>query len=224
MNGHLELVEVHRAFGDIVAVEPLTMTVPRLELVVLVGHNGSGKSTLLRMIAGLLEPTSGTITVDGHEPGSIPARRATSYLGDDPVLYDDLSVDEHLAFIAALHEAPDPKPVADRLLERLALEGRRDDLPVRFSRGMRQKAAISIAFIRPFELLLVDEPFVGLDPAAREELRVMLAEASGSATVIVATHEMSFVELATRCVALRDGAVAYDGPPPAATDLEKLVS
>ncbi|HUS61745.1 MAG TPA: ABC transporter ATP-binding protein [Acidimicrobiales bacterium] len=223
LNGHVELRDLQKSYGDIVALQQLTLTLEPRELVALVGHNGSGKSTLLRMIAGLLEPTSGEILIDDEPAGSMEARRATSYLGDTPVLYDDLSVDEHLAFIAALHGVEDAKPSADALLERLSLEERRDDLPVRFSRGMRQKTAIAIAFIRPFDLLLVDEPFVGLDPSGQEEMRVMLAEASGAATVMVATHEMSFLQVATRCIALRDGGVVYDGEPPARLELESFL-
>lgn len=223
LSGTVTMTEVSKTYGDVVALRPVTVSIEPRQLVAIVGHNGSGKSTLLRIIAGFLEPTDGEVRVDDAEPGSIDARRATSYLGDAPVLYDDLSVDEHLAFIAALHGVDDPKPRADRLLARLQLDDRRDDLPVRFSRGMRQKAAIAVAFIRPFDVLLVDEPFVGLDPAGQEELRIMLAEASGSATVLVATHDLGFVQLATRCVALRDGAVIYDGDPPTPSDLANLV-
>ena len=136
----------------------------------LLGHNGSGKTTLLRMAAGLLEPSAGTATILGSPVGTLDARAATSYLGDQPVFYDDLSVWEHLEYIAKLHGHDEWEPHATDLLETLGLFDRRDDLPMTFSRGLRQKAAIALAFIRPFELLLVDEPFVGLDRTGRDAL------------------------------------------------------
>ena len=100
------------------------------------------------------------------------------------------------------------------MLAALGLADRADDLPVTFSRGMRQKAAIALAFIRPFELLLVDEPFVGLDRTGRDALLDLLdhAHASGAA-LVVATHELITVAGSQRVVALRDGAVVFDGPP-----------
>jgi ABC-type multidrug transport system ATPase subunit len=93
------------------------------------------------------------------------------------------------------------------------LTPRADDLPARFSRGLRQKTAIVLALVRPFAVLLVDEPFVGLDPAGQDALTELLVAATeAGAAVIVATHQLGFLERATRCVALQDGAVVYDGP------------
>jgi ABC-type multidrug transport system ATPase subunit len=95
----------------------------------------------------------------------------------------------------------------------LGLYERADDLPNRFSRGLRQKAAIALGFVRPFELLIVDEPFVGLDSAGKEALLELLQQAStDGATVVVATHELSFVHTVERIVALRDGRLVHDGP------------
>jgi ABC-type multidrug transport system ATPase subunit len=103
------------------------------------------------------------------------------------------------------------------------LSDRADDLPSRFSRGLRQKTAIVLGLIRPFSVLLVDEPFVGLDPPGRAALIDLLDDASASgATVVVATHQLDFVQKAERVVALRDGAVIYDGPPDQ-VDVNELV-
>ena len=215
---------ISKSYGDAPAVGPLDLSVAAGERVVLLGHNGSGKTTLLRMAAGLLEPTAGTASIGGQPAGSLPARAATSYLGDQPVFYDDLSVREHLEYVARLHGAPEWEQRGAELLEMLGLTDRGDDLPVTFSRGMRQKAAIALAFVRPFELLLVDEPFVGLDRTGREALLELLRGAhTAGAALVVATHELATVAGSQRVVALRDGAIVFDGAP-ADADIDALVA
>jgi ABC-type multidrug transport system ATPase subunit len=181
-------------------------------MVALVGHNGSGKSTFLRLVAGVLDTTGGSVMIDGHEAGSIEARAATSYLPDDPVLYDDLSVREHLVYVSRLHGLDASDDDVDEVLDRLGLLHRADDLPARFSRGLRQRTAIALGVFRPFRLLLVDEPFVGLDVSGKQALLELLDELHGhGATVIVATHDPTFVDRVGRCLALRDGELVHDG-------------
>ena len=135
----------------------------RARSVALVGHNGSGKSTFLRLAAGLLDLTDGTIDDRrARRPARPSARAAVSFLPDEPVLYDDLSVREHLAYVAALHGVDlSERPRRPRRAGRP--RHRADDLPSQFSRGLRQRTSIALGLVRPFELLLVDEPFVGLD-------------------------------------------------------------
>ncbi len=204
---------VVKAYGDRTAVDDVSLTVARGEVVALVGANGAGKSTLLQLAAGLLEPTSGEILVEGAPAGSLDARVVLSFLADQPALYDDLSVNEHIEYVARLHGLPGRPDSAAELLELFRLDDRADDLPARFSRGLRQKTAIVLALVRPFSVLLVDEPFVGLDPAGQETLtEILVAAGDADAAVIVATHQLGFLEQATRGVALRDGAVVYSGP------------
>jgi ABC-type multidrug transport system ATPase subunit len=200
-------------YGDLVALDGLDLTVDAGEFVVLVGHNGSGKTTFLRMAAGLLEASSGTVTVAGHAAGALEARAACCYVPDNPVLYDDLDVWEHLEYTARLHGVDDWDDLGDALLERLGLAGRADDLPVTFSRGLRQKTSLALAFVRPFRVLLVDEPFVGLDVLGQATALDLLTEAAAAGgAVVVASHQLDVVARATRCVALRDGVVVHDGP------------
>lgn len=199
-------------YGDGPVLQPLDLAVQAGERIALIGHNGSGKTTLLRMITGLLDVTSGSIAVFGHAPGSLEARRHVSYLSDTPVFYDDLSVWEHLDYTARLHGVIDWEQEAADLLGQLGIYERADDLPSRFSRGLKQKAAIALALIRPFDVLLVDEPFVGLDATGRDALLVLLDTAGErGATLLVATHEPSFLERVPRVVALRNGALMFDG-------------
>lgn len=209
----LSAIELAKDYGDAPALSPLTLRVETGERVALIGHNGSGKTTFLRMVAGLLEPSSGTASVGAYPAGTLPARASTSYIADQPTFYDDLSLWEHLEYVARLHGETEWEQNAADLLGHLGLYERADDLPQRFSRGLKQKAAIAIGFVRPFDLLIVDEPFVGLDARGKEAFLELLDDTSErGATVVVATHELSFVRSATRVVALRDGRLVHDGP------------
>jgi ABC-2 type transport system ATP-binding protein len=211
-----------RDYGDVTALHPIKFRVPTGQRLALVGHNGSGKTTLIRMLAGLLDPTVGSATVAGHTAGSVEARSSLSYLADQPIFYDDLSVLEHLEYIARLHGRQEWTEVAEDLLERFAITDRADHLPSTFSRGLKQKAAICIAFVRPFDVLVVDEPFVGLDNSGREELLALFDDVHAlGKTVLIATHELTTVRASERVIALRDGQIVYDGTPD--TDLGALV-
>jgi ABC-type multidrug transport system ATPase subunit len=200
-------------YGDGMGLVALDLEVRPGELVMLVGPNGAGKSTFLGLAAGLIEPSNGTAWVAGAPIGSIRARAATSYLPDSPVLYDDLSLDEHIEYIARMHHTVDWEDYADDLLEMFQLTERAADLPSRFSRGLKQKTSLILGLIRPFSLLLIDEPFVGLDTPGQEALVEVLADVvEQGATVICSTHQMDLTPKATRCVGLRDGELSYDGP------------
>jgi ABC-2 type transport system ATP-binding protein len=209
----LEARQLAKDYSDRPALQPIDLSIASGEVLSLIGHNGSGKSTLLKLAAGVLQPTSGVITIAGHPAGAREARAALSYLADSPTFYDDLSVWEHLEYVARLHGVDDWESTATDLLDHLGIAERADELPQTFSRGLRQKAALTLGFVRPFDLLLVDEPFVGLDEFGRGALIELLDQAAiDGATVVVATHEMSFAERVERVVVLADGAVVHDGP------------
>ncbi len=215
--------QLTKSYGDRPALEPLTLDVESGARVALVGHNGSGKTTLMKMASGLLDPTDGVVQIGRHAAGSQEARRLLSWLSDTPTFYDDLSLWEHLEFVARLHGVDHWQAAAEQLLGQVGLEARRDDIPTTFSRGLRQKAAITLAFIRPFKLLLVDEPFVGLDEPGKQALLRLFDDATQrGATLLIATHELSFVTQVERLLALRDGELVYDGAP-ADTDVHALV-
>jgi ABC-type multidrug transport system ATPase subunit len=218
----IETVGLAKRYGDAPALWPLDLRIETGERVSLIGHNGSGKTTLMRMLVGMLEPTEGTATIAGHPIGSLEARAAVSYLADQPVFYDDLTVWEHLEYIARLHGTDGWEQQAVDLVDMVGLMDRVDDLPMTFSRGLKQKAALTMAFVRPFDVMLIDEPFVGLDRLGREALLELLTLAHGDgATLVVATHELSSVKESSRLIALSGGEVTYDGDPTSA-DLAAL--
>jgi ABC-type multidrug transport system ATPase subunit len=219
----LEAQALEKDYGDAPALHPLTLRIETGQRVALLGHNGSGKTTFLRMAAGLLDPSDGSVTIATHVPTRLEARAMVSYLADTPTFYDDLSVWEHLEYVARMHGITEWEQHAADLLDHLGIYQRADDLPQRFSRGLKQKAAIAIAFIRPFDILLVDEPFVGLDSPGKEALLALFDQAANDgATLVVATHELSFVNKVDRIIALRDGILIHDGPV-GDTDVEALV-
>lgn len=212
----VELVGVEKDYGAGSVLGGITLSVPKGASVALIGPNGSGKSTLLRIVAGLSEATAGQVRILGAKAGSLEARSVTSYAGDDPVLYDDLSVIEHLEYLGRLNGVADWEPRARELMDRLGLADRADQLPGRLSRGLRQKVALAVALIRPFALLLVDEPFIGLDKRGRQALRELFSEAAEAGrTVVVATHQLDYLEGVDRCIGILDGEVMMDGPPKA---------
>jgi ABC-2 type transport system ATP-binding protein len=209
-----------RRYDDFVALVNLAVEVGPGELVALVGPNGAGKTTFLTLAAGLLEPTSGEVEVLGAPAGSIAARSALSYIPDAPVFYEDVSLGEHLGYVAALHGVEDAEARIASLLERLGLDEWEDALPGEFSRGMRQKASIALGLVRPFSILLADEPLDGLDPPSREVFFELLAEArAAGAAVVVSTHRPDVIAAASRCLGIREGRLVYDGDPdPAAIE------
>jgi ABC-2 type transport system ATP-binding protein len=209
----LQTEELGKDYGDGLGLVSLDLSVGNGELIMLVGPNGAGKSTFLGLASGLVEPSNGKAFVSGFPIGSLEARAATSFLPDAPVIYDDLSVNEHLEYVARLHATDDWEEYADELLEMFNLEARADDLPSKFSRGLKQKTALILGLIRPFSILLIDEPFVGLDTPGQETLVDVLSDiVEQGASVICSTHQLDLVPKATRCVGLRDGELSYDGP------------
>ena len=207
------------SYGRLVALADLTLSVAPGECVALIGANGSGKSTAVRTIAGLLEPTDGSVRVAGHDPHREPdaeiVRAALALVPDAPVLYDDLTVRQHLELVALSHgvagDGIDGR--IDELLERLGLDDRDAFDPRELSRGMRQKAQLACALIRPAALLVLDEPVVGLDPPSQSLLYELLLEAKRAGTaVLLTTHQMGFADgLADRAVMLDEGEVADEG-------------
>jgi len=215
----LETTGLRREYGRLVALAGLDLTVGPGECVALIGANGSGKSTAVRAIAGLLEPTGGSVRVCGHdpheEPGAEAARAALALVPDAPLLYDDLTVREHLELVTLSHGVydDDVDDRIDALLGRLGLGERADFIPRELSRGMRQKTQLACALVRPARLLVLDEPVVGLDPPSQLLLAALLREAKAAGgAVLLTTHQMAFADgLADRAVMLEEGEVVDAG-------------
>jgi heme exporter protein A len=200
------LDSVTRTFGANAGLVRVSLRVERGEVLLVRGHNGAGKSTLLRVVATALSPTYGRGTVLGHDlvDGRREIRRRTELVGHRTRLYEDLTAEENLRFTCALH-GMDPAVVPDALA-RVGMDGYGRDWVRGFSAGMRQRVALARAVLRDPDLLLLDDPYAGLDDVGRGVLDELIAERSRlGRTTIVAAHDPEASRLATRTALMDSG-------------------
>ena len=207
-----------KRFGQVVAVDGLDLTVRRREVYGFLGPNGSGKSTTIRMLCGLLNPTSGDIDVLGCQiPRDAEAlKRRIGYMTQKFSLYEDLTVDENLAFLAAVHDMPraQARPRIDELVEHFWLQKQRKQLAGTLSGGQKQRLALAGTVLHKPDLLFLDEPTSAVDPQSRREFWDSLFDlADQGTTLLVSTHYMDEAERCTRLAILDFGRIVADGTP-----------
>jgi len=195
-----------RRYGDLVAVDGISFRVERGEMFGLIGPDGAGKTTTLRVILGLLAPHGGKVRTCGLDPTQRGAdlSRRIGYLSQRFSLYGDLSVDENIAFFAAIHGVDDWQPRRDELLDRLRMTPFRGRLADRLSGGMKQKLALACTLVHTPELLVMDEPTTGVDPVSRRDFwRILTRLQRDGLTILLTTP---YLDEAERCqqVALMD--------------------
>jgi len=209
----IEVQRLAKYFGKFSALRDLSISVSRGEFIALFGRNGAGKTTFLRILAGLCRPSSGVIRIGESRPlPALAVRGAMGYLSHNTALYADLTALENLRFCAQLHGLPCGDEELEERIRRVGLAGRSRE-PVRnYSRGMQQRLAIARAFMHDPDILLLDEPFTGLDQAGTDFLKKYLAEAhSRGKTCLMAIHDAPLGhELADRLVVIEKGIVALD--------------
>jgi len=201
----IETQRLTRRFGKLTAVDNLSLQVAVGSLFGLIGPNGAGKTTTLRMLAGLLEPTSGEIVLNGQAANHDwrEMRRQIGYMPDFFGVYEDMLVWEYLDFFARCYDlaAARRRQVTDELLELVDLADKRDAYVQTLSRGMRQRLCLAHALVHDPQVLLLDEPASGLDPRARVEMRELLRELGAMGkTIVVSSHILA--ELAELCDAV----------------------
>ncbi|HEY9228207.1 MAG TPA: ABC transporter ATP-binding protein, partial [Gemmatimonadaceae bacterium] len=201
--------ELTKLYGTFPAVRSLSFDVGVGEVLGLVGPNGAGKTTTLRCLAGIIAPSRGSVAIAGHDVqrDPIPAKRALAFIPDEPHLFDYLTVEEHLRFIARLYGVADAEARMPKLLEELELGEKRRALPGELSRGMRQKLAIACGLLHEPSVLVLDEPLTGLDPGGIRRMReTIAARAAAGAAVILSSHLLNLVEeLCTKLLVMRRG-------------------
>lgn len=211
----IEVEKYSKLYGDTVAVRELSFTVQQGDVLGLVGPNGAGKTTTLRALAGILQPTSGTIRIDGIDllKNPVAAKARLAFIPDEPQLFDYLTVGEHLGFMARLYGVQDAEPRIPTLLEELELTNKKESLPTELSRGMRQKLAIACGLLHQPAALLLDEPLTGLDPVGIRRMKeTIAARAREGASVILSSHLLHLVqELCTKILVIRRGEMVAFG-------------
>jgi ABC-2 type transport system ATP-binding protein len=187
-----------KKYGPIIACEGVSFNIEPGKVTALAGPNGAGKSTVLKIIAGVLSPDSGKVTVGTYDVTENPveARSITGILFENAPLYSDMTVREHLMFAARLFGATSRQAAANaaRLMERCKLEAVADRLAAGLSRGYRQRTGLALALVHDPEILVLDEPTSGLDPVQLAEFRSIIHSISGTTTVLLSTHVMQEVE------------------------------
>lgn len=201
-------------FGNQLAVDNLSLTLRRGEVLGLLGHNGAGKSTTLKMLTGCLRPDSGRVQLCGHDlqQNSRQAKRHLGYLPEIPPLYPELRVADFLTFVARLHglNADAARSAVQETSQRCGLESVQRKLIATLSKGYQQRIGIAQAIVHNPEVIILDEPTVGLDPAQIRDIRQLIRELGQHASVMLSTHLLSEVEsVCNRVEILQRGRLIY---------------
>lgn len=221
----IEVIEFSKCYDQFVAVKGLSFSVSAGQILGLVGRNGAGKTTTLRSINGIIPATDGKIHVDGFSLAENPIelKQRTAYVPDDPKLFEDLTVEQHLRFQASVYSIHAPSNHIAKLLEMFELTDKRHDRASALSRGMRQKLAICCAYLQRPKALLLDEPMTGLDPQGIRVLKQSIQEqAAEGAAVVISSHLLAMVEdICSHVLVLDKGRSKFHG---SMTDLQQQFS
>ena len=207
----VEAQNLHKTFAWTPVLNDISCRIAPAEAVGIFGLNGAGKTTLLRLLATLLKPTAGRLSLFGLDSSALAVRRKIGFLGHESYLYPDLTPEENLTFYGKAYQVPDLK---DRIAQQLEYVGLQDwrTMPVRyFSRGMEQRLSLARALLHAPDLLLLDEPDTGLDPRALSTLHATLARAKDrKKTVMLTSHDFARSrDMCTRALILHRGRIAW---------------
>ncbi len=215
MTDAIVLKKVTKAFLNRKAVDKMSLEVEEGAFVSIFGPNGAGKTTLLRLISTLAQPTSGTIELCGVNTKEDPdaARGLVGMISHNPMVYPDLTAQENLEFFAKLYGVQDPEARALELLDAVGLKNRRFDLARTFSRGMTQRLSIARALVNDPHIVLLDEPYSGLDPHAADVFDRLLAQVRENRTFVMVSHDVDKgLELCTHTLIMAKGRQVAYGP------------
>jgi len=198
-----------------VAVKDLSFKLHDGEILGLIGPNGAGKTTTLKCLMNLVELSEGEIRIKGFPAGTREAKASIAYIPEIPILYNDLTVREHLKFVTMAYRVPEKKALEriDRLLKEFDLQNRGSETPINFSKGMRKKVSIMCALVHNAQVFLIDEPFTGLDPRAVQTLKnsILTAKEAGM-SVLFSTHILDMAEkICDKFLILQNGIKIAEG-------------
>lgn len=204
-----------KLYGDFVAVNELSFAVKAGEVMGLVGPNGAGKTTTLRCLGGIIPPTRGTVRVCDYDIAKEPiaAKKQLAFFTDEPRLFDYLTVQQHLNFVARVYQVSNYEALAASLLQELEIADKRDALPGELSRGMKQKLVIACGLLHSPKVIFFDEPLTGLDPLGIRRMKdSILKRAREGAAIIISSHLLHLVqEICSHVLILKNGRKVTDG-------------
>jgi ABC-2 type transport system ATP-binding protein len=210
-----------RYYGPVPALYDVSFQAHRGEIVGFLGPNGAGKTTAMRILTGYMPPSAGTARICGHDvvEDSLNARKAIGYLPENTPLYTDMTVSGYLDYMAKLRGVTDRRESVERVMRRVSIDNRADDLIGQLSKGLRQRVGIAQALVHDPEVIILDEPTIGLDPRQIREVRGLIRELGGDHTIILSTHILSEAEqICDRVLIISRGEIV------AADALERLAS
>jgi len=204
-----------KRYGDVTAIEDLSFQVEKGEIVGFLGPNGAGKTTTMRIITGFLPSTDGTVSVDGNDIFQKPmeVKKKIGYLPEHPPLYADMTVAGYLKFVSKIKGVARPArgEAIDRVVERCGLKEARKKIIGKLSKGYRQRVGLAQAMIHEPEVLILDEPTIGLDPKQIIEIRELVKSLAGDQTIILSTHILPEVTMiCQRCLIIDQGRIVAD--------------
>lgn len=210
----IEVSHIYKSFGTFRAVNDVSFSIPTGQIVGLLGPNGAGKTTTMRMITGFLEPSAGTILIDGQniQDNPVEVKKKIGYMPESAPLYGEMIVKDYLEYIAAM-QGQDPSVKVPELCRECGLKEVMSKNISELSRGNRQRVALAHALMNDPEILILDEPTSGLDPNQVEDVREIIREIGKTKTVIISTHILSEVEtLCSNIIIISDGQVVANSP------------
>jgi ABC-2 type transport system ATP-binding protein len=212
----IQVNDLTKQYGEVVAVKGISFTARPGQVTGFLGPNGAGKTTTLRMLTGFMPPTSGKAVVAGFDvfEDSLAVRRRVGYLPENVPLYRDLTAREYLQYVAEIRGVRDRGRRADEVLARVGLGGRANSRIRTLSKGMRQRVGLASALMHNPEVLILDEPTIGLDPIQVLELRDLVRELGRDHTLLFSTHILSEAEqVCDNVIIINQGAIVAEGAP-----------
>jgi len=211
----IKLINLTKNYGKLTAVNGINIEVAKGEVFGFLGPNGAGKTTTIKMMAGLLQPTSGSALIGGYDVQQEPlkAKFITGFIPDRPFLYEKLTAAEFMHFVAKLYGMNDPKTRISELLGLFGLNEWADELVENFSHGMKQRLVMASSLLHRPQVLVVDEPMVGLDPRGARLVKDIFKDlASNGVTIFMSTHTLEIVEqMCTRVAIIHKGDIIAQG-------------
>ena len=206
----IEVNKITKKYGSRFAVEDLSFSVQKGEVVGFLGPNGAGKTTTMKIITGYMVPTAGNVTIEGVDviDDPIGIKKKIGYLPEMPPLYADMYVKDYLAYVARLKDCPKDQinSLVDAVVEKTGLQEVKNRLIHNISKGYKQRTGLAQALVSNPEILILDEPTVGLDPSQVIEIRNLIAQLKGKHTIILSTHILSEVQMSCdRIIIIKDG-------------------